>query len=50
MKFSVGVEGVAPSGKNFVSVGLMSHIPHDAVGRCIEDVVQGYSEFHDPKA
>ena len=37
---AVGGEAVAPSGEQFVAVGLMPHIPHDAVVGGAEHIVQ----------
>ena len=48
-QFPVGGEGVAASGENFVSVSLMSHIPDDAVIRCIEYIMQSHRELHHPQ-
>ncbi len=40
-------ETVAPSGQDFVRIGLMADIPDDAVVGCVENVMQGYGQFHD---
>ena len=45
-QFTVGAEAVSPSGENLVSVCLMAHIPHYAVVRRVEDVVQSHGELH----
>ena len=36
----------APPGQDFVRVGLVPHIPNNAVFRCIEHIVQSHREFH----
>jgi len=35
----------APSGQNLVRVGLVTHVPHQAIIRCVEHIVQGDGEF-----
>ena len=40
---------VAAVGQDLVRVGLMPHIPDQAVARRIEDVVQRDRQFDDPK-
>ena len=49
VKFPVGGEGFAAACQNFMAVGLVAHIPHDAVGRCVEHIVQGHRQFHRPQ-
>src|SRR5580693_5200631 len=41
-----GVQARAPSGEYLVRIRLMTDIPHDAVVRRIEDIVQGDRELH----
>ena len=43
------MECVLASGQYLVSVGLMSHVPYDAVLRSVEDIVQGNCQLHDSK-
>ena len=42
----VGREGLAASCQYLVAVGLMAHVPDDAVVGCAVDVVQGYGQLH----
>ncbi len=44
------MEIIYSSGKQFVSIGLMSYIPDYSVFWGIEDIVQGYSQFYHAKA
>jgi GMP synthase-like glutamine amidotransferase len=44
-KLAQGRHAVAPPGKDFVRVGLVAHIPHDAVMRGVVNVVQGHREL-----
>ena len=37
--------GFAPAGQNLVRVGLVANVPHDAIDRRIEHVVQRHGEF-----
>jgi hypothetical protein len=39
-EFAQGAENLPPAGQYFVSVGLMSHVPNDAIVGRIEDVMQ----------
>ena len=48
-KLAQGVHALASSGQNFVGVSLVAHIPHHAVVRGVEDVVQGHSELDRPQ-
>ena len=50
VEFSVGAEFVSATCQNLVSVGLVSHVPHDAVVGGIVDVVKGYRQFDDTEA
>ena len=45
-EFAVGVESIAASCENLVPVGLMAHIPYEAVVRGIEYIVEGHGKFH----
>ncbi len=45
-QFAVGVELFPPSGQHLVCIGLMPHVPHDAVVGRVEDIVQGDGQFH----
>ena len=36
-----GVQKLAATGQHFVRIGLMTHVPHQPVIGCIEDVMQG---------
>ena len=49
-QLSVGGEGLSASCEYLVSIGLMPHVPHDAVVRCLEHIVQSYSQLHCSKA
>ena len=37
---------LAPTGEDFVRVGLVAHVPHDAVVGGVEDVVQRHRQLH----
>ena len=37
---------LAPAGQNFVRIGLVAHVPHQAVARGVEHIVQRHGEFH----
>ena len=41
-----GLHAVAPTSENFVRIGLMAHIPNNAVIRGIEHVMQSHREFN----
>ena len=41
-----GMQSITTSGEHLVWISLMSHIPHQAIIRCIENIMQGDSEFH----
>src|SRR5882724_13385719 len=45
-----GVKLIAPSRKHLVRIGLVSHVPHQSVVRCVEDVVQRYGQFDGAQA
>ena len=47
---TVGMEGVSPAGKDFVSVGLVTYIPEQLVVRGIENIVQRDGELNYPQA
>ena len=38
---------VAPSGQNFMRIGLMPDIPDQSVIGCVEDIMQRHCEFDD---
>ena len=40
------VEAPLPAGDDLVGVGLMPHVPDEAVPRRVEDVVEGEREFY----
>ena len=40
-----GGHALAPPGQNFVRIGLVAHVPHQAVLRGVVDVVQGHGQF-----
>ena len=46
VQLAVGVKLCAPSRQNLMSVGLMPHIPHDAVVGRVKHIVQCHREFH----
>ncbi len=41
-----GVHAVTPTGQNFVGIGLVAHVPHNAIVRRVVDIVQRHGEFH----
>ena len=43
------VEAPLPAGDDLVGIGLMPHVPDEAVPRRVEDVVEGEREFHRPQ-
>ena len=45
VQFAYGVELFAAAGENLVPVGLVPHVPHDAVVGGVEHVVQGYGQL-----
>ena len=45
VQFANGVELFAATGENLVSVGLVPHVPHDAVVGGVEHVVQGHGQL-----
>ena len=45
VQFAYGVELLATAGENLVAIGLVSHVPHDAVVGGVEHVVQGYGQL-----
>jgi len=45
-----GVHQAAAPGEDLVRVGLVAHVPHQAVHRGVEHVVQGDGQFDHPKA
>ncbi len=45
-----GAELLAASGQDLVRVGLVTHVPDQAVFGRVEDVVQGEGQFHHAKA
>jgi hypothetical protein len=45
-QFAIGIELLATARQNLVSIGLMTHIPHDAVLGCVEHVMKGYGKFY----
>ena len=42
MEFAVCMKRVASSGQDFMSIGLVSHVPHDAIVGGIKHVMQGH--------
>lgn len=46
MELTIGVEGIASAGENLVAVGLMSHIPYDAIVGRVEHVVHGHGNLY----
>ena len=40
------VHAVAAAGQDLVRVGLVAHVPHQAVFRGVEDMVQGHGQLH----
>ena len=47
IELSHAVHAIAPSGQNFVGVGLVPDIPHDAIVGGIENMVQRHRQFDD---
>ena len=47
-QLAVGAESIAPPCEDFVPIGLMSHVPNDAVLRRVEHIVERHGEFHHP--
>ncbi len=45
----LGVEAIPAAGDNFMCVGLMAHIPDDAVGRGVEAVMECQGQLHTAK-
>jgi len=50
VELSVGVELIATACQDFMTIGLMSHVPHNAVVGGAEHIVEGYGEFHNAQA
>ena len=46
MQHTVGGELLTAACQNLMSVGLMPHVPHDAVIGCVEDIMQSHRQFH----
>ena len=44
------MEAFAASGEYLVSIGLMAHVPYDAVVGGVHDVVQGHGQFDGAEA
>ena len=49
VEFAVGVEGIAASGQDFVTVGLVPDVPDKTVVGGVKDIVQRYGDFHRSK-
>ena len=49
-QFAVGRKTFSPPGEDFVSIGLMAYVPHDAIVGGVENVVQSDGEFYCPEA
>ena len=45
-----GVQPIAPTGQHLVRIGLVADIPHQAIVRSVEYIVQCNSEFHGAQA
>ncbi len=45
-----GVQSIATAGQHFVRIGLMANVPHQAVLRRVEDIMQSYRELHGAQA
>ncbi len=45
-----GADARAPAGQDLVGIDLMSDVPDQAIGRSVEDIMQGHGEFDDAKA
>jgi len=41
-----GGHAFAAAGEDLMGVALMAHVPHQAVFRSVEDIVQGDGQFH----
>ena len=50
MQLAVGAEQLAPTGQYLVAVGLVPHIPYDAVVRGVQHIVQGHGQLHHAQA
>ena len=46
---SIGMENFSSSGKNFMAIGLVTHIPDNLVEGSIKNMVKGNSKFYHPK-
>ena len=46
----IGGKIIAPSGQNFMTIGLMPYVPHELVVGCVENVMQGDGQFDYPQA
>lgn len=44
-----GMHTLPPAGEDLVGIGLVAHVPDDAVLRGVEHVVQGHGEFDHPQ-
>ena len=49
-EFPVGMEHIPSACKDFVPIGLVTHIPYDLVAGGIEDIMQRHGKFNDPEA
>ena len=49
-QLTVGTETVTTTGQDLMAVGLMAHIPYDAVIRGIIDIMKGYCQLYHTKA
>ena len=45
-----GADAVAPAGEDLVRIGLVAHVPDEAVARGVEQIVQGDGELDDAEA
>ena len=45
-QFPVGAELFATSSEDFMTIGLMPHVPHNPVTGCVEHIMQGYGQLH----
>ena len=50
VELSIGVELIAAACQDFMTIGLMSHVPHNAIVGGAEHIVEGYGEFHNAQA
>ena len=50
MQLAVGLKLLAPARQDLVAVGLVAHVPHDAVVGRIEDVVQRHGQLYHAQA